>query len=418
MRGKLGFICVGLFLVPFFLLPAVVEASGLRISSRSGILMETPSGKVLWEQNADLPIPPASVTKIISLYLVFEAIESGRAHLNDQVQISSLAASTGGSRMGLRAGTTVPLCEIMKGMAVASGNDACVAAAEHLYGSVDEFVRHMNEKASALGMTNTVFMNPNGLPAKGQVTTARDMAKLSLAYLKRFPSSLDMHSMRSYTYNNAPHRNVNRLLGVCPGVDGIKTGWVVASGYNLSATAKRGNTRILAVVLGAPNPGTRTLDAAKMLEEGFAMLAPYDPGITVASTEDIERLYCPAPPVKAAKQKQVTTARVRAKKALPAKTTVSSTSKTTKAKAKATTSIASSQPKPSAPSGKTSGAVKSTKKQTVAATTTNNSKTKVVTSKTSKAAPATAVANSQDLKDKEKKVSTKAALEAKKKAAM
>jgi D-alanyl-D-alanine carboxypeptidase (penicillin-binding protein 5/6) len=418
MRGKLGFICVGLFLVPFFLLPVVVEASGLRISSRSGILMETPSGKVLWEQNADLPIPPASVTKIISLYLVFEAIESGRAHLNDQVQISSLAASTGGSRMGLRAGTTVPLCEIMKGMAVASGNDACVAAAEHLYGSVDEFVRHMNEKASALGMTNTVFMNPNGLPAKGQVTTARDMAKLSLAYLKRFPSSLDMHSMRSYTYNNAPHRNVNRLLGVCPGVDGIKTGWVVASGYNLSATAKRGNTRILAVVLGAPNPGTRTLDAAKMLEEGFAMLAPYDPGITVASTEDIERLYCPAPPVKAAKQKQVTTARVRAKKALPAKTTVSSTSKTTKAKAKATTSIASSQPKPSAPSGKTSGAVKSTKKQTVAATTTNNSKTKVVTSKTSKATPATAVANSQDLKDKEKKVSRKAALEAKKKAAM
>lgn len=291
MWGKVGFTSAISLLAIGLLVCGAAGASELSIRSREGILMEVPSGKVLWEQNADAPIPPASITKIISLYLLYEAIEAGKIHPYDMVDVSRKAASTGGSRMGLRAGTKVPLEEIMKGMAVASGNDACVAAAEHMAGSVEEFVRLMNEKAQSLGMTGTVFYNPNGLPAKGQVTTARDIAKLSLAYLKRFPSALEIHSMRYYSYNKAAHHNCNRLLGNCEGVDGIKTGFVGASGYNISATAKRGNTRILAVVLGAPDPSTRLLDSGRLIEGGFEMLAPYDPGITVGSAEPLGEIF-------------------------------------------------------------------------------------------------------------------------------
>ena len=126
-------------------------------------------------------------------------------------------------------------------------------------------------------MNNSTFVNPNGLPAKGQVTTARDMAKLSAAYLQRFPESLRVHSMRCYTYNNITQRNRNRLLGTCPGVDGLKTGWIVASGYNLAATAKRGNTRLLAVLLGAPTPGARAEETARLLEDGFQRVASNSP---------------------------------------------------------------------------------------------------------------------------------------------
>jgi len=179
--------------------------------------------------------------------------------------------------MHVRAGTEVPLEELIKGMAVDSGNDACVAAAEHISGSVEDFVAAMNRKARELGMNNSNFVNPNGLPAKGQVTTARDMAKLSAAYLQRFPESLRVHSMRCYTYNNITQRNRNRLLGTCPGVDGLKTGWIVASGYNLAATAKRGNTRLLAVLLGAPTPGARAEETARLLEDGFERVASNSP---------------------------------------------------------------------------------------------------------------------------------------------
>jgi D-alanyl-D-alanine carboxypeptidase len=157
-------------------------------------------------------------------------------------------------------------------MAVDSGNDACVAAAEHISGSVDEFVKKMNLKAKELGMTRSYFRNPNGLPAKGQVTTSRDMARLSVAYLQRFPESINVHSMRSYTYNCITQHNRNRLLGTCAGVDGLKTGWIVASGYNLIATAKRGDTRLVAVVLGAPNPNARTTETTRLIEGGFQSL--------------------------------------------------------------------------------------------------------------------------------------------------
>ena len=255
------------------LLPWGAEAKAFQVNARSAILIDMSEGRVLFEQNADAPIPPASITKLITLYLVFDAIKDGRIHLWDTVRVSSLAAGTGGSRMGLKAGRDVQLQELIRGAAVVSGNDACVALAEHLCGNVETFVRRMNTKARELGMTHTVFMTPNGLPANGQVTTARDISKLSMAYLRRFPESLAIHSMQSYTYINNTHHNANRLLGKCPGVDGLKTGFVCAAGYNITATAKRGDTRILAVVLGAPSAGIRTAQTTKLIEAGFQKLA-------------------------------------------------------------------------------------------------------------------------------------------------
>jgi D-alanyl-D-alanine carboxypeptidase len=276
-------LCLALLMVSLFCGITVCGAS--YISCKSAVLINAADGKVLYEQNADLPIPPASVTKILTLYLVFDAIKHGQVHPWDLVKVSTRAANTGGSRMGLRAGKEVPLEELIKGIAVVSGNDAAVAAAEHLSGSVEAFVEKMNVKARELGMENSEFKTPNGLPAKGQFTTARDLSKLSLSYIHHYPEALHIHSMTSYTYGNSSHHNANRLLGACPGVDGIKTGFVCASGFNLSATAKRGDVRLIAVVLGARAPWVRTVETEKLLEAGFEKMMA-DSGDT-ASIEQI-----------------------------------------------------------------------------------------------------------------------------------
>ncbi len=274
------FILVGLCL------PSVIEAKVAYVNTRSAILIDMTDGKILYQKNPDSPIAPASITKILTLYIVQEAIEDGRLHLWDKVKVSQRAASAGGSRMSLKAGQEVPVEEIIKGIAVVSGNDASVAIAEHMSGSVEDFVRLMNRKAKQLWMTNSVFMTPNGLPAKGQVSTARDLATLSMAYLRRFPETLNIHSMKSYTFNSSTHHNANRLLGVCPGVDGLKTGFVCSSGYNISATAKRGDTRLLAVVLGAVNPGIRARETEKLLNLGFRMTSPDGAGTAIAAFDD------------------------------------------------------------------------------------------------------------------------------------
>ena len=260
-------LCLVLFLC--FLFWGVSNCEASYICSKSAVLINAADGRVLYEQSADAPIPPASVTKVLTLYLLFDAIKQGQVHPWDLVRVSPKAANTGGSRMGLRAGREVPLEELIKGIAVVSGNDAAVAAAEHLSGSVEAFVEKMNAKARDLGMENSTFKTPNGLPANGQFTTARDLSKLSLSYIQHYPEALHIHSMTSYTYGTSSHHNANRLLGSCPGVDGIKTGFVCASGFNLAATAKRGDVRLIAVVLGARAPWVRTVETEKLLEAGF-----------------------------------------------------------------------------------------------------------------------------------------------------
>ncbi len=284
MQRKRRFLCVLLLFSFCLLIPRISQAAvNQHVNARSAILLDMEDGSVLFEQNADYLIAPASITKILTLYLVFEAIKQGHVNLHDKVEVSRRAASTGGSRMGLKAGERVSMNELIKGMAVVSGNDACVAAAEHISGSVERFVRKMNVKARELGMSRSHFMTPNGLPAEGQVTTARDIARLSTAYIHRFPESLTIHSMQSYAYRKHSHHNANRLLGKCAGVDGLKTGFVCSSGYNISATARRNHTRILAVVMGARNPWVRCSEAERLLEMGFRETgAPYNDIKTVA----------------------------------------------------------------------------------------------------------------------------------------
>jgi len=251
---------------------ASAQAQG--IGAKSAIAMDLSTGRILYEQNADQQIPPASLTKILTLYLAFEAMQEHRLSLTDTVLVTPEATAEGGSRMNIKPGERVIVREIMKGIAVASGNDACVALAQHLAGGddVSRFVTAMNAKARELGMSETVFKNPNGMPADGQLTTARDMLRLSASYLRRFPQALTFHSMTTYVHNNHNHHNANRLLTSYEGVDGLKTGYVRASGYNNVVTAKRGDTRVVAVVLGARSAGARAAATARLLDLSFQRL--------------------------------------------------------------------------------------------------------------------------------------------------
>ena len=254
----------------------------LRLRVRSALALDAESGTLLYEKDAHKQIAPASLTKILTLYIVQEAIEQGKLSPDDQVRVSSRAANASGSVMDLYTGERVSVRELMKGMAIASANDGCVAIAEHMAGDVDSFVRIMNRKARTLGMLRTTFKTPNGLPADGQVTTARDMAKLARAYLKRFPQALEMHATRNYFHNRRNHQNANRLLGEFEGADGLKTGFVNASGYNIIATAKRGDKRIIAVTLGSTSSGIRKRETSRLLETAFVQVGKPATGLAQA----------------------------------------------------------------------------------------------------------------------------------------
>jgi D-alanyl-D-alanine carboxypeptidase len=245
--------------------------------------MDLTTGQILFEQNADARIPPASLTKVLTLFLAFDEVAAGRVRLTDRVRVSSRAAEEGGSTMKLEAGERVEFYELLKGMAVASGNDACIAVAQHLAPSVDVFVERMNRKAKSLGMRNSRFVNPNGLPAKGQVTTARDMLALASSYLHRHPEALKIHGLATITHNDYTRRNSNHLLGQVEGVDGLKTGYVDASGYNIIVTGKRDGHRLIAVVLGGATSRQRDREAKRVLNAGFRKVGA--PGTVLAGSD-------------------------------------------------------------------------------------------------------------------------------------
>ena len=253
------------------------EAAALAVEGKAAVLAEVSSNTRLFEQNQDVLIEPASFTKVLTLYLVFEALRNGQVHLQDEIYISERAWKTGGSQMFIGVGSKIPLDDLIKGIAVVSGNDSCVAVAEHLAGSVETFVVLMNRKAQELGMSKSVFLNAHGLPADGQVTTAGDMTTLALTYLKQFPEALNYHSMKEYTYNGITQHNRNRLLFKDDTVDGLKTGYISASGYHLAATAKRDGMRLVAVVMGTPKPSVREREALKLLNYGFRRYALVNP---------------------------------------------------------------------------------------------------------------------------------------------
>lgn len=240
------------------------------IQARSVILLDLDTVKVLYEQDADRAVPPASLTKILSMYVAFDAIKAKRVSLKDKVTVSRRAAREGGSRMGLRPGETLTVEKLLYGMAVASGNDASCALAEHVAGSQAKFIQMMNAKAKKLGMSRSRFATVNGLPAKGQTTTARDMLHLARNYISVYPDALRYHSTRSITHHQRTCTNKNPLLGSYRGADGLKTGWTTASGYNIITTARRGKTRLLAVILGASNSQVREREINRLMDAGFA----------------------------------------------------------------------------------------------------------------------------------------------------
>lgn len=259
---------------------AAGSVAAFEVDVRSAIVMNMSTGQVLFEQNPDELIAPASLNKIMTMYLVYEQIEAGALRPQDKVAISDFAEHAGGSRMGAKAGQEITVAALLEGMAVASANDACVAIAERLPGgpgSYETFIKRMNEKAETLGMSRTTFINPNGMPAKGQFTTASDMLRLAVDYLQRFPHSLELHSKEVTTHDDWIRHNRNRLLGKCEGVDGLKTGYVRASGYNIISTAQRKGERIVAVILGAATSPVRKAETRKILEAAFAgQFAPKD----------------------------------------------------------------------------------------------------------------------------------------------
>ncbi|MBF0481087.1 MAG: D-alanyl-D-alanine carboxypeptidase [Desulfovibrionaceae bacterium] len=249
-------------------------ASQLFVRAKAALLMDMNTGEILYSLNPDESIAPASLTKLLTLYLIREALQQNKIGPNELIPVSQQASHTSGSRMSLRSGEMAPLDELIKGISVVSANDACEAVAEYFgQGDPQAFIARMNDKAQLLGMTHSTFKTPNGLPAPGQYTTARDILMLSTDYLHRFPEALAIHSLPNYTHNNRTHTNSNTLLGKFPGVDGLKTGFVCESGYNIVATAKRGDTRLLAVVLGSPSKGVRERETEKLLDRGFAMVA-------------------------------------------------------------------------------------------------------------------------------------------------
>lgn len=259
----------------FCLMAVSVSASAAElgeVKAKSAILM-TEDGQVLFEQNADEQLPPASVTKIMTMLLTMEAIDSGKASLEDMVTASAHAAEMGGSQIYLKEGEQMTLHDMLKSIAVASANDAAVAVAEHLGGSEEAFVSMMNERAKELGCTGTTFVNPNGLDTDGEETrtTARDLAIISAELLKHEKileyTSIWMDTVRDGAFGLA---NTNKMLKLYDGMIGLKTGYTSTAGYCISAVAERDGTRFIAVVLGEPDKESRNADITAMLNYGFA----------------------------------------------------------------------------------------------------------------------------------------------------
>jgi D-alanyl-D-alanine carboxypeptidase (penicillin-binding protein 5/6) len=241
------------------------------IQSKAALLMDYETGTVLYEKNAHEKLPVASITKIMTLLLAMEAIEDGRLKLDDPVHVSEYAASMGGSTVFLAPGETFPVSTILESIIVASANDGSVALAEKIYGSHELFVQKMNERAQQLGMKNTHFVNCTGLPAENHYTTAYDVALMSRELLKHplfFKwSTIWLDYMRD---GQTMLVNTNRLVRFYEGCDGVKTGYTEEAGHCISATAKRGNLRLIAVILGAPTSQVRFSEASKLLDYGFA----------------------------------------------------------------------------------------------------------------------------------------------------
>lgn len=270
MIKRIKFVSI-LVLTLFLLAPAFNVSADYEFESiaPAAYLMEASTGRVLYEKDADTALNPASITKIMTLLLGFEALENGNVGWDDLVHISEKAWRTGGSTMFLEVGTKVPYGDIITGISVASANDGCVAIAEYLYGTEEAFVQQMNKRAQELGLTNTRFSNSHGLHAENHYMSARDIAVLSHYLIEHYPKILEIESMTEFTFDGRTQANRNPLLGVFPGADGLKTGWTEEAGYCLVGTAIQNDMRLISVVLNTTDKTERLAASSELLNYGF-----------------------------------------------------------------------------------------------------------------------------------------------------
>jgi D-alanyl-D-alanine carboxypeptidase (penicillin-binding protein 5/6) len=283
---KKGFMCLVGLLPVWMLMFSTVFAEEKRTqpidmapNAQSAVLMDADTGTIILSKNMDAKLPPASITKIMTMLLIMEAIDQGKIKWDEKVSTSEYAASMGGSQIFLETREEMSVQEMLKGIAMASGNDASVAMAEKLAGSEENFVRMMNERAEQLGMKNTHFSNCNGLPVANHYTSAQDIAIMSKELLKHEEITKFTGVYQDYLRKDSEKPfwlvNTNKLVRFYSGADGLKTGYTSEAKFCLSATAKRDNLRVIAVVLGEPNTKTRNAEVTKMFDYAFAQYKNY-----------------------------------------------------------------------------------------------------------------------------------------------
>ncbi|AFX99109.1 D-alanyl-D-alanine carboxypeptidase family protein [Candidatus Endolissoclinum faulkneri L2] len=270
------------------LLPSLANAAKIATSAREAILLDYDTGYVLLQKNADRLMPPASITKIMTVLLAFERLADGRLRMEDEIPISEQAWKKGGSKMFVEIGSRVSVHDILRGIIVQSGNDAAIALAEAIAGTETAFAELMNEKASRIGMGEATFYNATGWPDPKHLVTARGLAVLAIETIRKFPEYYKIYAEKSFIYNGIKQNNRNSLLYKNIGVDGLKTGYTEIAGYGLTASAKRNERRLILVVSGLKSANQRSRESERLLEWGFREFNNYklfDSGQTVEQAE-------------------------------------------------------------------------------------------------------------------------------------
>lgn len=266
---------LALLLLPLLCL-AAQPGRAFETEAKAAIMLDYRTGQVLLAKNADEALPPASMSKLMTAYILFEQLEQGRLKLDDMLPVSEAAWKMGGSQMFLEVGDRVAVRDLLRGIIIQSGNDACVVAAEALAGSEAAFAEMMNQKAAELGLTASHFANASGLDAPGHLMSVRDLATLARRIIQEFPQYYSIYSELEYTYAGIKQHNRNPLLQAnVPGVDGMKTGYTSQAGYGLVSSAQRGEQRLILVITGLPTLKVRSAEAARLLEYGFREFREY-----------------------------------------------------------------------------------------------------------------------------------------------
>lgn len=291
-----GFIRYSLVIIALMLVGASIQPANA--AKYAAIVIEEQSGKVLFSRSADSHRYPASLTKIMTLYLLFEELSSGRIKMNSKMKVSKIAAGRSPSKLYLKPGQTITVEDAIYALVTKSANDVATAIAEHLSGTERAFGKRMTRKARALGMSRTTFRNASGLPHSQQKSTARDMARLAVAMRRDFPQFYDFFSAKSFRWKGHKFKNHNRLLSAYTGTDGIKTGYINASGFNLVASVERRGVRLIGVVFGGKSGKSRDRHMMQILDASFKRVKPGDVGTQVAAVRVLPKRKTTAPPTK------------------------------------------------------------------------------------------------------------------------